>query len=70
MHQGRAPGTAARVFHPLGYWINGDATYKYQGIFNGNNKTIDGLYVNRSSNGSGLFEVTYGATIQILISLT
>lgn len=38
----------------------------FKGVFNGNNKTIKGLYINRSSGGLGLFSSTTNAIIKNL----
>ncbi len=49
-------------FLPLGY-----GGYEYAGDFDGNDKTISDLYINRpSSNGSALFNATYQANIHDL----
>lgn len=43
----------------------GTTSSPFQGVFNGNNKVIKGLFINRESmDNQGLFGVTHGATIQ------
>lgn len=46
-------------------WVPiGDNLNRFRGYYNGNNKSIEGLYINRTnSNNQGLFAVTYSATI-------
>ena len=48
-------------------WVPiGNSTNKYQGTFDGNNKTITNLYINASQNYMGLFGCTYEGTIKNL----
>ena len=48
-------------------WVPiGDSNNKYQGTFDGNNKTITNLYINASQNYMGLFGYTYEGTIKNL----
>ena len=48
-------------------WVPiGDSNYKYQGTFDGNNKTITNLYINASQNYMGLFGYTDEGTIKNL----
>ena len=48
-------------------WVPiGDSNNKYQGTFDGNNKTITNLYINASQNYMGLFGCTYEGTIKNL----
>lgn len=42
----------------------GNATYTFQGTFNGNGLMISGIYINNSNNGQGLFGYNSGAVIQ------
>ena len=42
----------------------GTDTYKFSGVFDGGNYTIDGLYVNTGISNAGLFAVVNGATIR------
>ena len=48
-------------------WVPiGNSTNKYQGTFDGNNKTITNLYINASQLNVGLFGCTYEGTIKNL----
>ena len=48
-------------------WVPiGNSNEKYQGTFDGNNKTITNLYINASQNYMGLFGCTYSGTIKNL----
>ena len=48
-------------------WVPiGNSNEKYQGTFDGNNKTITNLYINASQYYMGLFGCTYGGTIKNL----
>lgn len=48
-------------------WVPiGNNNNKYQGTFDGNNKTITNLYINASQNYMGLFGCTYEGTIKNL----
>ena len=48
-------------------WVPiGNSNKKYQGTFDGNNKTITNLYINASQYNMGLFGYTYGGTIKNL----
>ena len=48
-------------------WVPiGDSNNKYQGTFDGNNKTITNLYINASQYYMGLFGCTYEGTIKNL----
>ena len=48
-------------------WVPiGNSNEKYQGTFDGNNKTITNLYINASQNYMGLFGCTYEGTIKNL----
>ena len=48
-------------------WVPiGNSTNKYQGTFDGNNKTITNLYINASQLNVGLFGYTYEGTIKNL----
>ena len=48
-------------------WVPiGDSNNKYQGTFDGNNKTITNLYINASQNYMGLFGYASGSTIKNL----
>ena len=48
-------------------WVPiGNSNNKYQGTFDGNNKTITNLYINASQNYMGLFGYTYEGTIKNL----
>ena len=44
----------------------GNSNKKYQGTFDGNNKTITNLYINASQNNMGLFGYASGSTIKNL----
>jgi filamentous hemagglutinin family protein len=48
-------------FKPLG-----DSDHAYSGVFNGNNKAISDLYINRDSNNVGLFSYVAAGTIKNL----
>ena len=54
-----ANSTGAKVWTPIGK--SGDY---YKGIFDGNGKTVSGIYINENKNGSGLFGFTKGATVK------
>ena len=48
-------------------WVPiGNSNNKYQGTFDGNNKTITNLYINASQLNVGLFGCTYEGTIKNL----
>ena len=52
----------------VGSWNSvGNSTNKYAGVFDGNEKTLDGIYVNSADEGKGLFGYVENATIKNII---
>ena len=58
----------SKTFIPIGYYNFGDIENSFQGTFDGNNKSINGLYVNATEEIrlSGLFGYTLNAEIKNL----
>lgn len=56
-------GETVSSWTPVKYFINSDAV-GYEGIFDGANHTISGLYVNTADGYMGLFALAKGATIK------
>ena len=54
-----------RAWTPIGYYISSSDYKRYTGTFDGNGKTISGLYFNDSTTSYvGLFGYVYGGTVQ------
>ncbi len=59
-------------FHPIGSFYVWNASYSYNGVFDGNYHTIDGLHINRAQDdstakmGAALFGSTWAPTIRNL----
>lgn len=56
-------GETVSSWTPIKYFINSDAV-GYEGIFDGANHTISGLYINTGDGYMGLFALANGATIK------
>ena len=57
-------GSDFRVWTPIGYEVSSADREYFEGLFDGNNYTISGLYYNGSAMLVGLFGYGYGATIR------
>lgn len=52
--------TTGTSWEPIGYYNN----VAFKGSFDGNGKTITGLYINRSEDHQGLFGYINGGTVE------
>lgn len=62
-------GSQTNQWTPIGSWTS-DGSKNFKGTFNGNNKTISGLYINTTKGCQGLFGINAGTIMKVTVSGT